>query len=157
MAFVKFIHTHIFFINRIEMSRKDILFLFIVSSCVLFACSPKLSPDNNWEDKRWVLAELKGVPVQLSGTNRDAHLFFSPSDKRYTGSGGCNRINGSYEISKRNKIRFGDAVATRMTCPDIRFENTFLSALKEVDSYELYNKTMLLKDGNEIVMKLKLK
>lgn len=155
MAFAKLIHNHISKIKIVEMSHKNILFVFVFVSGVLFACSPKLSPDNNWKDKRWILTELKGVPVQLSGTNRDAHLFFSPSDKRYTGSGGCNRINGSYEIDKRNKISFGDAAATRMTCPDISFENTFLSTLKEVNSYEMHDKTMVLKKGNEIVMKLK--
>jgi hypothetical protein len=46
-----------------------------------FNCSPKLSPDYNWQNKKWVLVELKEVPVQLSGSRRDAFITFSPDEK----------------------------------------------------------------------------
>jgi hypothetical protein len=52
------------------------------SIVILFSCSPKLSPDNNWAEGLWILTELKEVPVQISGnTHKDAHIEFMPPQK----------------------------------------------------------------------------
>jgi heat shock protein HslJ len=72
-----------------------------------FQCSPKLSPDYGWDNQRWVLVELKGVPVQQSESRRDAYINFEVAEKRFTGNGGCNQINGSYTLDK-DDIRFTD-------------------------------------------------
>ncbi|HEV8505745.1 MAG TPA: META domain-containing protein, partial [Chitinophagaceae bacterium] len=58
------------------------------------SCTHKLSPDANWSGRRWVLTEMKGVPVQLSGGRRDAYINFDPGAKTFTGNGGCNQISG---------------------------------------------------------------
>ena len=123
----------------------------------LFSCSPKLSPDKDWSKKRWVLIEVKGVPVQLSGTNRDAHIEFNTAEKRITGSGGCNRLNGSYKLGKKNAISFGDPATTKMLCADQAFEDLFLANLKLVDNQNEAGNLMLLKRGNEVVLKLQAK
>lgn len=124
---------------------------------VLFSCSPKLSPDHNWAEGKWILTELKEVPVQISGnSNKDAHLEFRPSSKTYAGFGGCNRIGGSYTISK-SKIKFTPASAKLAGCPDVPFETTFLSLLNNVDKYDVNGNTMILKDGNKTVIKLERK
>ena len=131
--------------------------VFCLAYIVFFvvACSPKLSPDSNWRDRKWVVHEVNGTPVQLSGTNRDAHLNFSPSDKRFTGSGGCNRISGSYDISNNGRISFSDPNRTRMACDDIAFEDNFLKLLERVDRFSVENDMMLLKDGNRVVLVLR--
>lgn len=120
-----------------------------------YSCSHKLSPDHNWGDRKWVLFEIKGNPVQLSGTDKDAHLVFFAADKRYGGSGGCNRINGIYEINNKNKLSFGETASTRMLCSDQAFENSFIAALSTVNSYEITNGIMTLKNGKEVVMRLR--
>jgi heat shock protein HslJ len=122
-----------------------------VIALVLTGCSPKLSPDNNWGNRRWVLIELKEVPVQLSGGNRDAHIEFTPYDKKFTGNAGCNRMNGSYSIDNKT-IRFTDVITTKMSCPDISFENTFLDALNKVNRYEVNDNVMLLKDEGKVLL-----
>src|SRR4051812_2065789 len=99
------------------------------------SCSPKLSADNTWDRRRWILVELKGVPVQLGGGGRDAYIEFTPSTKRFAGNAGCNQISGTYTLDKR-KLDFGDVISTKMSCPDISFETTFLSELSGVDRYE---------------------
>ena len=90
-------------------------------------CTPKLSPDSNWTGRRWVLTEMKGVPVQLSGGRRDAYINFEAAEKRFTGNGGCNQLSGNYSLDKKN-IHFGEVISTKMSCEDIQFENTFISA-----------------------------
>ncbi len=128
---------------------------FIFMAFVAFSCSPKLSPDSSWGGKNWVLQELKGVPVQTSNSDKDAHLVFSPSEKRYSGTGGCNRIAGTYTIGKDNALKFADGMGTLMECPDIAFEKLFLSTLQTVNRYEFLNNELHLKNGKDIVMKLK--
>jgi heat shock protein HslJ len=124
---------------------------------VVISCSPKLSPDHDWNARQWVLTEIKGVPVQLSGTGRDAHLEFNTAEKKYSGSAGCNRIAGSYSLEKKNAISFSDPVTTRMSCPDLAFEDLFLATLKTVNRQSEEGNQLILKKGNDVVLKLQAK
>lgn len=133
---------------------KKLLFLAFIAITVI-GCSPKMSPDSSWGNQRWVLIELKEVPVQLSNTNRDAFIEFSTYEKRFSGNGGCNRISGNYSLEKKSKIRFSEVISTKMSCPDIAFENTFLSAINEVNRFEVDGENLLLKDDNEILIILR--
>jgi heat shock protein HslJ len=119
-----------------------------------FQCSPKLSPDSGWGNQRWVLVELKGVPVQQSESRRDAYIGFEVADKRFTGNGGCNQISGNYTLDK-NDIRFTEVVSTKMSCSDIEFENAFLSALSSIDGYEVRGNDLLLKRKQEVMARLR--
>jgi heat shock protein HslJ len=115
-------------------------------------CSPKWAPDHYWAAKRWVLMEMKGVPVQLSGGGRDASIEFTWADKRFTGNGGCNRINGTYELKRKKDIQFRDISSTKMSCPDIAFETTFIATLGDVDGFEEEDNKLLLKDNKKTVL-----
>jgi heat shock protein HslJ len=126
----------------------------ILAGFITFNCSPKLSPDANWGYQRWVLVEMKGVPVQQSGGRRDASLNFSVPEKRFTGNGGCNQINGNYRVDK-SEIRFTEVVSTKMSCNDIDFENTFLSLLNNVERYELRGSDLVLKKSKETLLILR--
>lgn len=129
----------------------------ILASAILiatgFSCSPKLSPDSYWGERRWVLVELKEVPVQQSGTRKDAFIEFSPSEKRFAGNGGCNRINGKYTVEKKDRIELGEVISTKMSCPDIAFETTFLNTLSQVDRFEVNGNILVLKDNKDILLK----
>jgi heat shock protein HslJ len=129
------------------------LFILLIAMVAL-ECSPKLSPDAGWARQNWVVVEMKGVPVQQSGGRRDAHIVFEVVDKRFTGNGGCNQINGNYTLDK-NEIRFTDVIATKMACNDIEFENTFLSTLSSIDRYEVNGNDLLLKKRKETVLVLR--
>ena len=128
---------------------KSMKYLFVLFIAVIaFECSPKLSPDAGWAHQQWVLVEMKGVPVQQSGGRRDAHITFDVAAKKFSGNGGCNQINGNYNVDKK-EIRFTEVVSTKMTCNDIEFENTFLTTLNTIDRYELSGTDLLLKKNKE--------
>jgi len=131
---------------------KCLLIFFI--AIVTFECSPKLSPDAGWGRQNWVVVEMKGVPVQQSGGRRDAHIVFEVAEKRFTGNGGCNQINGNYTLNK-SEIKFTDVIATKMACNDIEFENTFLSTLSSIDRYEVNGNDLLLKKKRETLLVLR--
>jgi heat shock protein HslJ len=115
-------------------------------------CSPKLSPDSYWAGRRWILTEMKGIPVQLSGGRRDAYINFDPIEKRFSGNGGCNQISGNYTLEK-SEIRFGEVSGTKMSCEDIAFENTFLSTLNSINHYEQRGDDLLLKRKKEVLLR----
>lgn len=116
------------------------------------ACSPKLSPDRNWDNRRWVVIELKGVPVQQSGNSRDAHIIFHPENSTFAGNGGCNRISGNYSLDK-DEIDFMNVTHTMMSCADIGFEQAFLSNLDRVNRYEeAAGNRLHLKRGNDVII-----
>jgi len=131
---------------------KYLVILFVAISA--FCCSPKLSPDAGWGNQNWVVVEMKGVPVQQSGGRRDAHITFDVVQKRFTGNGGCNQINGGYTLDK-NEIHFIDVISTKMSCNDIDFENTFLSTLNSIDHYEVRGTDLLLKKKRETLIVLR--
>ncbi|HET9745149.1 MAG TPA: META domain-containing protein [Chitinophagaceae bacterium] len=128
--------------------------LVFILGIILCKCSPKLSPDATWGRQQWAVVELKGVPVQQSGGRRDAHLVFNVAEKRFTGNGGCNQINGIYNLD-RKEIHFTDVVATKMSCDDIEFENVFLYELGKVDRYELTDNELRLKRRQETLIVLR--
>ena len=132
------------------------LFTLTVLVVASVGCTHKLSPDANWSGRRWVLTEMKGVPVQLSGGRRDAYINFDAGEKRFTGNGGCNQISGTYSLDKKN-MRFGEVISTKMSCPDIEFENTFLSTLHSIDHYEQRGNDLLLKKKKDVLLRLSIR
>ncbi len=129
--------------------RQSIYLLFFV---LLAACSSKSFPDSTWEGKQWTLVELRGVPVQTSGTGDDANIRFETRTKSISGTGGCNRIYGDYVIEKKNVLRFGEIISTERACQNSPFENTFLETLKSVRYYEQTAGELLLKNGERRVI-----
>lgn len=117
-------------------------------------CSPKLSPDSSWGNQRWVLVELKRVPVQQSESRRDAYLNFEVGEKRFAGNGGCNQISGNYTLDNKN-IHFTEVISTKMSCSDIEFENVFVSTLSSIDHYEVRGNDLLLKRKREVMLVLR--
>jgi len=135
---------------------KYFFMLLILAACV--NCSPKLSPDSTWGGQRWILTEMKGVPVQLSEGRRDAYITFEVADKKFIGNGGCNQINGMYSVDRKSHhLRFNGIGGTKMSCEDIAFENTFLTTLVSVDGYEQTGSELVLKRKKEVLLKLSAK
>lgn len=99
---------------------------------------------------RWTLTESDGQPVTPSGDKNDAHLlFFTPN--KVSGSTGCNRLTGTFELSGGNKIRFSPLATTRMMCPNADAESRFVKAMGTVDTYGVTDMTLLLSNGQTVV------
>ncbi|MGY6520661.1 MAG: copper resistance protein NlpE N-terminal domain-containing protein [Mongoliitalea sp.] len=89
------------------------------------------------ENKRWVLIELRGNPVQQSNDQKEAFLFFENETNRFYGNTGCNSINGGYEIEEGNRMTFGNVASTMMACPNMENDRIIGEILKEVDNYSI--------------------
>ncbi len=97
------------------------------------------------EGAYWKATELEGKPAPKQDAKREAILQFQPGN-RVSGSDGCNRITGSYEL-KAEVVKFGQMAGTQMACLDAaEIERGFRAALKGAtrltivgDRLELYD------------------
>lgn len=103
---------------------------------------------------QWTLVEVGGQPVTPAGTEKEAHLLFS-TPNRLTGSTGCNRLTGTFELSGGNEIRFSPVATTRMMCPgNSDVESRFINALGQVKTYRVDDSALLLNNGQTVMARL---
>ncbi|MEN8691806.1 MAG: META domain-containing protein [Desulfobacterales bacterium] len=87
----------------------------------------------------------KGLPV----------LEFHLNENRVVGSTGCNQISGKFE-TRGNRITIGQLDTTRMACPNMAFEEEFLSAVTgETFHYAIDAGRLMLTGDNGVVLELR--
>lgn len=102
----------------------------------LAGCGSGISLDEPIEGPAWRLAQLGDEPI---APGSDAQVQFDRSSGRVSGSGGCNRISGTY-TRVGSTLKIGQLGSTRMACADpVRGGNEaqFISALQSTASYSL--------------------
>jgi len=103
------------------------------------ACGSGISLDEPIEGPQWRLVQLGDQPVAPGPDPRsDAQIVFDGAG-RVSGSGGCNRMSGTYQRAG-NSLRMGQLAATKMACADpVRNSNEsgFFIALQTTASYRL--------------------
>lgn len=79
----------------------------------------------------WRVASLNGKEI---AADKEMQMVLDLTDLKVHGNAGCNIMNGSLYIdqSRQNSLEFRNVATTRMTCPDIDTERSFLVALEEV-------------------------
>ena len=100
------------------------------------SCAPKFNASSGLFWGNWILMELDGQPVQVSGTDRDANILFNYNDMVVSGFAGCNRFNSGMTADHKN-IAFGNMAVTSMACENQAFEDKYLAVLKDVRKYEV--------------------
>ena len=104
----------------------------------------------------WVLTTFNQQPLNRYDFAKGLPVVeFHLTDNRVSGSTGCNRMTGGFEARGR-MITFGQMATTRMACPNMAFEQDFLTALagKKL-TYTVGEGHLLLTDGEDIVMEFK--
>ena len=105
--------------------------------------------------QQWNLTEVQGQVVSPSST---AHLSFTAGQiNRVSGSTGCNRLNGLYELSGTNSIKFLPMAVTRMACTDNNANETetkFLAALQQATTWSATTDELLFSNSTTVVAKL---
>lgn len=105
---------------------------------------PELKPDATLENTYWKLVELEGEPTIVLPNLREAHFVLTVEERKVRGSGGCNRLMGSYETSG-NRLSFGPLATTRKMCFGImEQEQAFFEALGSTTHYQIRGDTMQL-------------
>ncbi len=131
-------------------------FLFLTTafaaSLLVSGCGSGINLDEPIEGPVWQLEQLGNELIEPSSDpQRNAQIRFERSSGRVTGTGGCNRVSGTYERSG-STLRMRQLGATRMACPNEATninETQFFAALQATASYRLQgNSRLSLLDAN---------
>ena len=96
----------------------------------------------------WKLVTLGGSPVKpAADPQREPHLVFAADADRVAGSGGCNRLSGTFTL-EGEKLAFGPLMSTRMACAaGGEIEPVFHIALGGVAAYLIMGDTLEMRDA----------
>jgi len=100
--------------------------------------------DLRLEDKKWVLFELRGNPVEMHEGRQVGYIRLSMETGMFSGNNTCNNYFGQYELLEGDRIKFGQAGSTLMACPDMETQNRFMEALQMADNYSIADNILSL-------------
>jgi putative lipoprotein len=99
------------------------------------------------ENTYWKLVRLGDGPAIAAEKQHEPYLMFHPASRRVSGSGGCNRLSGSYE-SDGNRLKFGQTAGTLMACPTgMDTEKKFLETLGQTGRVRIKGQHLELLDA----------
>ena len=125
---------------------KKILFA-VVAMLMCAACGGDRLP---MENTKWNLSELQGVTNEAFA---DGDTFwFALDGEGIVGVGACNRFFGGYQLSDK-EFRVGGMGMTRMACPNMDLEDSFVRIFEAVDGYDIDGSVLTLKKGREVLAK----
>lgn len=123
---------------------------FILAAAAAGSACTTVSLDQPIESRTWRLASIDAQPVIPSDDPRQsAQIVFDAGTQRVSGSGGCNRITGSYQRSGA-QLKIGPLASTRMACLDAargQLETRFLAALQATTNYSMAGNELILLDA----------
>lgn len=110
-----------------------------------------IAPAQPLLDTIWQLANVNAVPVQEAVLGQAAHIRFRKGG-RLTGSTGCNRIQGGWQIST-DKLSLSRIAGTRAYCREAmaQQEQALLEALRNARQYRQVGHQLELLQGDQVV------
>jgi len=103
------------------------------------------------ENTYWKLVRLRDEPVTVVENQREPHVILR-SDRRVSGSGGCNRLTGGYRVDG-NRIAFEKFASTLMACQaGMEQEQAFLGALGQVARWRVLGSHLELFDARGTIV-----
>jgi copper homeostasis protein (lipoprotein) len=108
--------------------------------------------DGSLRGTYWKLVRLSETPVQAADKQREPHVIFARDQPRLSGSGGCNRVIGSFEIDG-DKLRLRGMSGTTMACATgMEQEQRFLQSMGTVERYRIRGSHLEVLDAGGAVM-----
>lgn len=119
-----------------------ILCLLAFAACNIFKKSSAQNGEDDMKtnvitDRKWKLVELAGKPVADKINGKEPFILFQKKDSRYSASGGCNGMGGTFTLQDNGRIKFSQGMSTMMACENMEIENGLGKALIAADNYSL--------------------
>ena len=113
------------------------------------------TPAVSLENTNWKLVAIGEKPAVALPAAREASFTLHSGDQRLSGSGGCNRLLGKYEVGA-DTLRLVPSGTSMMMCPDelMHQESDFVSALKRTTGYRISGDTLELRNGDRVLARL---
>jgi heat shock protein HslJ len=114
--------------------------------------SGKHKPAEPLEKTEWKLTWLSGTKIDLGTPQQVPYIQLDAETHRVSGSSGCNRMMGGYELAG-DHLKFTQMAMTRMMClHGADTETNFAKALDQVTSWKIVGDKLLLMDTNQHVL-----
>ena len=132
--------------------RKLSLFLTVaVTALLVCACAatkPPAGAHASLTETYWKLTLLDGAEVIKGKRQTEAHFVLRIDGNRVTGSGGCNRLTGSYKL-EGGSLSFAGIASTKMACTTgMQQEQTYLNALGQAAGWRIDGQKLVLLDAS---------
>jgi heat shock protein HslJ len=139
VALLKFITLYMLKTTNMKLTQCLLIALCMtsISACNIFKRSTGDPKTNVITERRWKLIELAGKPVADQVNGKEPFILLQKNDNRYSASGGCNGVGGTYTLSGNGKINFRQGMSTKMYCENMEVENGLSKALTTADNYSL--------------------
>jgi putative lipoprotein len=106
------------------------------------------APTATLENTYWKLIRLGAAAVVVGESQREPHLILHPDNNRVSGSGGCNRLTGTYTL-EGNRLTFAQIAGTMMACPSgMDQERSFHDALGLAATWRVEGERLELFDAS---------
>ena len=104
------------------------------------------------KETQWNLVELEGNPVTAASSQNQPYIYLHAEGDKLTGSGGCNRVFGSFDLDG-SLLQFHSVAQTLMVCPGSSgaHEPELQQALKLATSYRIDGDTLELKVDDRVL------
>jgi heat shock protein HslJ len=104
------------------------------------------------EKTEWKLIWLGRTQIEAGTPQQMPYFQLDPEGHRVSGSGGCNRLAGGYEVSG-DHLKFTQIAMTRMACiHGGDTEDAFVKALDQVAAWKISGGKLLLMDAGQHVV-----
>lgn len=140
------------------MKKKNLLFLaFTLLSFTAFtlmqSCTPKEKPLEPAQlEGYWVLKTLDGQDAKTLFDGALPTIQFDTKEMRISGTGGCNRYNGAFDL-KDNVLNTSKVAVTQMACLGENKESEFLAKLQQANTVSIVNDVLTFtEEGTKVVL-----
>ena len=100
------------------------------------------------EDTYWKLAWAPGTKIEPAGPRQTPYIELNAASHRMSGSDGCNRLMGGYEL-EGDHLRFPGVARTMMACAHgMGAGEAMLKALDGARAWKVSGSTLTLQDAN---------
>jgi heat shock protein HslJ len=99
------------------------------------------------EKTDWKLVWLPGTKIESVTPRQAPYIELDSASHRMSGSGGCNRLVGGYEL-EGDHLKFTGSARTMMACRRMETEDALVKALDEVREWKVSGTTLSLLDAN---------
>lgn len=112
----------------------------------------KHNPAAPLEKTEWMLTWLAGTKIELGTPQQVPYIQLDPESHRVSGSGGCNRLMGGYDLAG-DHLKFTQMAMTRMAClHGGDTETAFSKAIDQVREWMISKGKLLLLDADHHVV-----
>ena len=113
-----------------------LFFVLSITACSIFKKTSDTAEQTTViTDRRWKLIELDGKPVPDQVNGKEPFLMLHTSENRYSGTGGCNGVGGTFTLQNNGRIKFSQGMSTKMACENMEIENALTSVLITADNF----------------------